>query len=70
MAKDEADHAAEQEEHFREEALYQARKPARLQYRGYCYNCDTPARDIFCDVECRRDYEREQELLRKQRGGS
>lgn len=34
------------------------KKPTLIQI-GRCYNCDEPIRQgIFCDSECREDYER------------
>lgn len=69
MAKDEADRASEEEEYQRDEALWRARAPQRLQVRGTCYFCDEPCRGAFCDKSCREDYEREQKVRRGQYGG-
>lgn len=59
-ARDDADYAADEEEAHRQEALWRARKPTRLQLRRSCYNCGdaVPADKHFCDADCRRDYER------------
>lgn len=66
MAKDEADRAAEEEAASLAEALWRAGAPLRLQVRGICYNCDAPCEGLYCDVECRRDYEREQQVRKRQ----
>lgn len=66
MAKDEVDIASEQETYAREEAIWQAQRPQRLQRRGTCYNCAEPAVGLFCDTDCRADYEREQAVYRRQ----
>jgi hypothetical protein len=63
---DEADIASEQEEYARAEAIWRVRRPSKLQPRGRCFNCDDPAPGLFCDVECRRDYEREQRVRQQQ----
>lgn len=68
MAKDEADIASEQEEYLRTEALWNARKSSRLPDRRNCYNCDTPCKGHFCDVDCQRDYENRNQTQRRQRG--
>lgn len=68
MAKDEADRASEEEEYQRDEALWRARAPQRLQVRGVCYFCDEPCSGRFCDKNCQRDYEREQQVRNKQHG--
>lgn len=67
-AKDEGDMASEEEEYLRQEALFNARRSERRQLRGKCYNCGEPTPQHFCDKDCRKDYERAQEILRRQRG--
>lgn len=61
-AKDEADIAAEQEELARTEALWQQRRKTVAMSRttGYCNNCDSPTDKTFCDVDCKKDWERRQ----------
>lgn len=67
-ARDEADIASEQEDFARREAIWRSTSPARLQHRGRCYNCGEASQSLFCDVDCRRDYEREQKVRKCQRG--
>lgn len=53
---DDIDRAAEQEEMHLAAAL-STRKPA-LHYNGRCYNCGESSAGIFCDADCRMDWER------------
>ncbi len=64
--KDEADIASEQEQCARNEALWRTQQPSRMQSRGRCYNCDSVCAGLFCDVDCRRDYERERAIRQRQ----
>jgi hypothetical protein len=68
MAKDEADYAAEAEDNYRQEAMWQAQRASRYQHRGSCYNCGEACSSLFCDVNCRQDYEREQQVRKRQKG--
>lgn len=67
-AMDDADIAGEEEEYLRREAFRKATAPMRYQRRGKCYNCGEPTDNLYCDVDCRRDYEKEQFVARKTRG--
>lgn len=67
-ARDEADIASEQEDYARREAIWHAQRGSRLQHRGRCYNCGEACQSLFCDVECRKDYEREQAVRKHQHG--
>lgn len=66
-AKDEADIAAEQEEIARQEALRQTKEKAKLA-AGICHNCFEPTPDAFCDVECRKDWEKAKQIRARQGG--
>lgn len=68
MAKDEADIAAEQEEHAREEAFYRVRRANTFRH-GTCYNCGEAVPGSFCDADCRRDYEHRREVAAHTRAG-
>lgn len=37
-----------------------ARKAATLPYVGFCYNCNEPCSNRFCDQDCRDDWEARQ----------
>lgn len=65
-AKDEADIANEQEEFARLDAIWHCTKPLRLQVRGRCYNCGEGCAGLFCDVDCKADYERERRIKGRQ----
>jgi hypothetical protein len=67
-SKDEADIAAEQEEYARREALWKVKEPERIPHRGKCLHCDEPSSEKFCDVDCRKDWEKEQAVRKAQRG--
>lgn len=57
---DEADIASEQEEAFRAEALRRFRT-IHFKPMGRCRNCLEPVagQELYCDIDCRRDHERE-----------
>lgn len=65
---DELDRAQMMEEKEREAALL-LRKPV-LKPVGVCWNCGEPVSGttLFCDIDCRNDYEKEQEA--KKRNGT
>ncbi|WP_041741338.1 DUF2116 family Zn-ribbon domain-containing protein [Collimonas fungivorans] len=48
-------------------ALQHARKVEILNSDGHCCFCDEPVSypALFCDVECRDDYDRKQSTLRR-----
>jgi hypothetical protein len=51
-------------DHQIEQSLQQAlrtRAPVIVP-RGTCHNCDEPARGLFCDPECRDDWEKRERL--------
>lgn len=56
MSEMNMDQAAETDEFLRNVAL-QHRKPVRAA-KGTCYNCDEPTEGVFCDGDCREDYEK------------
>lgn len=35
-----------------------------LRNKGACYNCDEPIEELFCDEDCRDDYEWREERRR------
>lgn len=51
-----ADQADDEIEQTLQRAL-RARAP-ELVPRGTCHNCDQPVRRLFCDLDCRDDWER------------
>lgn len=65
---DELDRAQMMEEKEREAALL-LRKPV-LKPVGVCWYCGEPvhSESLFCDIDCRNDYEKEQEA--KKRNGT
>jgi len=57
---DEVDQAQEMSQDFCDRAIEANRRPIRkLQPRQKCYNCDTAVEGnrLFCDDECREDWE-------------
>lgn len=65
---DDVDIAQEQEQMARDEALRQCReRNASLRPAGRCHYCEAgiESSELFCDVECRRDYERFARVHRK-----
>lgn len=60
---DDADKATEQEPYMIAAALA-ARKPV-LHYNGHCYNCGETSAGIFCDADCRNDYQRQKDAERR-----
>lgn len=56
------DQATEAEERDRERALLM-RKPV-LSRTGRCYNCENPVEELYCDVDCRDDFEKRQRCNR------
>lgn len=54
------DQASEQEQQDRDLAIAAQRKRTNLLPTGSCYFCDSLLRDgvLFCDADCRTDYER------------
>lgn len=65
LAKDDADIASEQEEHFREEALWRVKHTGPQRLMGSCYNCGDPCQGLFCDTACQADYERRRALQQR-----
>ena len=57
---DESDRATQQEEFAREAALA-VRKPAALFLTGRCGYCEEHTGGLFCDAECRADWQRQQD---------
>ena len=62
---DDADQASDQEYFHRTLAVLERKgrfKP--LPYIGYCYQCQeaTEAAKNFCDLDCSRDYDRQEKL--------
>ncbi len=60
---DDSDKASEQERFFLQSALA-TRKPV-LHYNGHCYNCGESAAGVFCDADCRSDWERQKAAERR-----
>jgi hypothetical protein len=65
---DEADYASNEEESFRQHAMRKVTR--KLSYRGHCYNCSDECPRLFCDVDCRTDYEKEQAIRQQQQAHS
>jgi hypothetical protein len=59
LASDILDQAAELEQLERDHAIqnHLNKREVALQPRGRCYNCDEPIDGVFCDVDCRDDYD-------------
>lgn len=57
---DEFDRASELEQRERDACVAAARNRRGLLPCGFCYNCEEPlpAGRLFCDTECRDDYEK------------
>jgi hypothetical protein len=57
---DQFDRATELEEKQRELSIEANRQGRRLIPVGRCFNCDSPvpASHVFCDADCRDDYEK------------
>ena len=49
------------------DGLNQVRRAARLHSDGRCHFCDEPVPDalLFCDTDCRDDFEREEAARRR-----
>lgn len=65
----EADIADREQEASLAEALYRASKAApKLKYVGRCYYCDefVPPPKDFCCEDCRKDWDEEQAIRKKQ----
>ena len=58
---DDTDRASLIEEAARAEALKHARGRAAMRPLGHCYFCGEEARGIFCSVDCRSGWQREQD---------
>lgn len=41
---------------------------SKLPRKGACYNCDEEVEDLFCDEDCRDDYEWREERRKANRG--
>lgn len=56
---DDFDRASALEEAEREACVARARNKPGMVACGYCYNCNEPLAQgrLFCDVDCRDDYE-------------
>jgi hypothetical protein len=57
---DEVDRAQEQTEAYIDRARRNAAKQLLLAAHGYCYNCGEALNNgmqLFCDADCRQDYE-------------
>lgn len=63
---DEADIASMVEEQHLSMAI-QAQRAGRvqLQLTGNCHYCDASVSQLFCDIDCRNDFERETALRKK-----
>jgi len=48
------------------QAVRNRARSSTLLFSGSCYYCDTPVKSphVFCNTECRDDWEQEQRLLR------
>ena len=67
---DEADEASKTEHRALQAALASQAAAAaanKLHPKGTCYYCDetVPAHALFCDADCRNDYDHEQRLLKR-----
>jgi len=58
---------------YSEEMLMARKREARVE-RGRCLFCDNPITEkvdgqlkLYCDIDCRKDYEHEQSTLSRQR---
>jgi len=67
---DDIERGQEREQMDRELAIFNQRKRTNLLPVGSCYFCDSILRDgvLFCDADCRTDYERV-EKARERNGG-
>lgn len=61
------DNASETTEFFEKVALQNIKQVVPLQAKGACYNCDSKLapENLFCDADCRDDWEREQAAKRR-----
>ncbi len=60
-----ADKAQAAEERFVDDAIKSALHGTVMQMDGYCHFCDEPAVQLFCCIECRDDYDKEQRLIKQ-----
>lgn len=70
---DEIDLANELAQHALNAAVERARTGAKLDPKGTCFFCDAPldasnpaASTLFCDADCKDDWEKEQNVRKKQ----
>jgi hypothetical protein len=59
MSSDILDQAAELEQLERDTIIQNHRNKAaiKLPRTGFCYNCAEPTTELFCDSDCRDDYD-------------
>jgi len=63
----EADYGNEAAEIFNQDAIRAAAKQHKpLPMTGFCHNCDEPTAELFCDCDCRNDYEHRVTTRKKQ----
>ena len=55
---DDADRASDYEERMRQAAIQ--RRKAEPKPCGFCLNCGEACRELFCDLDCRDDWEARQ----------
>lgn len=41
-------------------STHQIKKAPTLEPTGFCYFCDEPVERLFCDADCRDDFQKEQ----------
>lgn len=63
----EADYGNEAAEIFNQDAINAAAKQHKpLPLTGFCHNCEEETAELFCDRDCRNDYEHRMNTLKKQ----
>jgi hypothetical protein len=62
---DQADLASRND--FTEEVLLRHRNapPFKAAAHGRCLNCDAQVANLYCDIDCREDYEYQQRITKK-----
>jgi hypothetical protein len=64
IASDPLDVATELAEKERDHSIKKIRSRGSIKLTGYCLNCAEPRPTLFCDTDCRDDYEKLQKTRR------
>lgn len=63
------DAAADYQEGMIQAGISAIKADSKLEAKGVCYNCDEPVSGLFCDSDCRDDYEYREKRRKANAGG-